>query len=44
MAIPSPRTRTLDAPRLPGRIGAVLLDVGGVFVLPDHAEVVAAGT
>lgn len=28
---------------LPGRIDAVLLDVGGVFVLPDHAEIVAAG-
>jgi putative hydrolase of the HAD superfamily len=31
------------ATHLPGPVGAVLLDVGGVFVLPDHAEVVAAG-
>ena len=31
------------ATQLPGRVDAVLLDVGGVFVLPDHAEIVAAG-
>lgn len=28
---------------LPGRVDAVLLDVGGVLVLPDHAQIVAAG-
>jgi putative hydrolase of the HAD superfamily len=43
VAIPSPRTRPPFAARLPGRIDAVLLDVGGVFVLPDPAEIVAAG-
>ena len=31
------------ATHLPGPVGAVLLDVGGIIVLPDHAEVVAAG-
>jgi putative hydrolase of the HAD superfamily len=35
--------RPLVATQLPARVDAVLLDVGGVFVLPDHAEIVAAG-
>ena len=43
MATPARRTRPRVATRLAGRIDAVLLDVGGVFVLPDHAQVVAAG-
>jgi putative hydrolase of the HAD superfamily len=42
VATPSPRARPL-ATRLPGRVDALLLDVGGVFVLPNHAEIVAAG-
>jgi putative hydrolase of the HAD superfamily len=43
VVIPSPRSPSPVAPRLPGRVDAVLLDVGGVFVLPDHSEIVASG-
>jgi putative hydrolase of the HAD superfamily len=43
VAIPSPRPRPEAAGRLPGRVDAVLLDVGGVLLLPDPAAIVAAG-